>query len=419
MQRMLLLLPLIGALSAEEYFQITVVDQATGRGVPMVELRTENAISRYTDSHGHIAWNEPGLMDRPVYFEVRSHGYRYRADGLQLATTRGGKARIEIARVNIAERLYRITGQGIYRDTLLTGGTPPLPDADGGVLGQDSAQAVVLGGRVLWIWGDTSRAAYPLGNFHGSGAWSSLDDDPDVGIRLHYLTKDDLCRAVCPMEGPGPVWLDGLCVVEGRLLAHYARMKSLGEMHEHGLAEWDASAEVFRKVKELPLAETRHPKGHPVAVGEALLFGTPLPSLRVPATRAAVLDPARYEEVAVPEVGDGQGPLKVHAGSISWNEHRRRWILVLNQAWGTSMLGEVWYAEADAPVGPWTPARKIVSHDDYSFYNVVEHPFLARGRHVYFEGTYASTFSGTKVPTPRYDYNQVMYRLDLDDPRLR
>ena len=37
---------------------------------------------------------------------------------------------------------------------------------------------------------------------------------------------------------------------------------------------------------------------------------------------------------------------------------------------------------------------------------------------IYFEGTYASTFSGNPVRTPLYDYNQIMYRLDLDDPRL-
>ena len=40
------------------------------------------------------------------------------------------------------------------------------------------------------------------------------------------------------------------------------------------------------------------------------------------------------------------------------------------------------------------------------------------GRIVYFEGTYTSTFSGAKDVTPRYDYNQVMYQLDLADPRL-
>jgi hypothetical protein len=32
---------------------------------------------------------------------------------------------------------------------------------------------------------------------------------------------------------------------------------------------------------------------------------------------------------------------------------------------------------------------------------------------IYFEGTYANTFSGNSTPTPLYDYNQIMYRLDL------
>ena len=30
----------------------------------------------------------------------------------------------------------------------------------------------------------------------------------------------------------------------------------------------------------------------------------------------------------------------------------------------------------------------------------------------------AGTLSGNPVATPRYEYNQVMYRLDLSDPRL-
>ena len=45
------------------YFDIQVVDDATGRGVPLVELRTVNDISYYTDSAGHIAFHEPGLMN--------------------------------------------------------------------------------------------------------------------------------------------------------------------------------------------------------------------------------------------------------------------------------------------------------------------------------------------------------------------
>jgi hypothetical protein len=51
----------------------------------------------------------------------------------------------------------------------------------------------------------------------------------------------------------------------------------------------------------------------------------------------------------------------------------------------------------------------------------VQHAFFDQdaGRLIYFEGTYTSTFSGNPDPTPRYDYNQIMYRLDVDDPRLR
>ena len=85
------------------------------------------------------------------------------------------------------------------------------------------------------------------------------------------------------------------------------------------------------------------------------------------------------------------------------------------------MLGEIWYAEADDPTGPWEKARKIVTHEKYSFYNPAQHPFLFQdgGRIIYFEGTYTAEFSGNKSHTPRYDYNQVMYRLDLRDERLR
>ena len=109
-----------------------------------------------------------------------------------------------------------------------------------------------------------------------------------------------------------------------------------------------------------------------------------------------------------------------HGGSVAWNEYRRRWIMIAVEMMGSSFLGEVWYAEADTPLGPWVYARKIVTHDDYSFYNPKHHPMFDQegGRVIYFEGTYTTTFSGNKDPTPRYDYNQVMYQLDLSDERL-
>jgi len=104
--------------SSCKYFKIQVVDRQTGRGVPLVELRTVNNIRYFTDSSGIVAFYEPGLMDREVFFFVESHGYEFPKDGfgfrgIRLKTLRGGSAVIKIDRLNVAERIYRITGQGI------------------------------------------------------------------------------------------------------------------------------------------------------------------------------------------------------------------------------------------------------------------------------------------------------------------
>ena len=123
--------------------------------------------------------------------------------------------------------------------------------------------------------------------------------------------------------------------------------------------------------------------------------------------------------VQLQDVDTGEA-IATHAGSVYWNAYRHRWITIRCELMGASMLGETWYAEADTPLGPWVYARKIVTHSHYSFYNPKQHPEFdtAGGRVIYFEGTYANTFSGNPDRTPRYDYNQIMYRLDLADPRL-
>jgi hypothetical protein len=36
-----------------------------------------------------------------------------------------------------------------------------------------------------------------------------------------------------------------------------------------------------------------------------------------------------------------------------------------------------------------------------------------------FEGTYTTTFENHAFPTARYDYNQILYRLELNDPKLK
>ena len=275
---------LIPASAAEpaRYFKIQVIDDQTDRGVPLVELRT-TANARYlTDSNGIVAFFEPGLMDQWVFFHVQSHGYEFPKDGFgyagkALQVKPGGSAQIKIKRKNIAERLYRITGAGIYRDSVLVGQPAPIrqPLLNGQVTGQDSVLAVPYRGRIYWFWGDTNRVRYPLGQFKTSGATSPLPAkgglDPSVGVDLEYFVdKEGFSRPMCPIAGPGVVWIDGVLTVRDasgreRLVCHYDRRKGLAESLEHGLALYNDQAEVFEKHVEFDLAERwRCPRGHPM-----------------------------------------------------------------------------------------------------------------------------------------------------------
>ncbi|MCX7885690.1 MAG: hypothetical protein N3B01_00325 [Verrucomicrobiae bacterium] len=428
------------ALSAAPYFAIKVVDEQTGRGVPLVELRTVHNVVFVTDSNGLIAFYEPGLMNHEVFFHVRSHGYQYPKDrfgyaGVRLRVTPGGSATIKLKRNNIAERLYRITGEGIYRDTVLLGQKPPIrePLLNGQVIGQDSVQVVPYRGKLYWFWGDTNRPQYPLGQFQTSGATSELHGtDPGVGIELSYFVdKTGFSKRMVPLKERGPVWIEGLLTVKDetgreRLIARYSRMKDIGTVLEHGLVIFNDETEQFDRLVQFDLKDqTRCPRGHAVRVGDHFYFAKPFATVRVRATLADLKTQARYEELPVPDAPkdvDTQRPVKLHNGSIRWNDYRKKWIMIAVQEGGrSSFLGEIWYSESDHVAGPWPWAKKIVTHDRYSFYNPVHHSFFDQegGRFIYFEGTYAETFSGNPVPTPRYDYNQIMYRLDLADQRLR
>jgi hypothetical protein len=477
---------------AGKYFKITVVDEQTGRGVPLVELRTVGGVRLWTDSNGVAAFYEPGLMDQSVFFHVSSHGYEFPKDGFgyrgkALKTAPGGSAVLKVKRINVAERLYRVTGGGIYADSLLLGEKVPTerPALNARVLGSDSVLSAVYKGRVYWFWGDTNRPAYPLGNFHVPGATSRLLKDgglaPETGVNLTYFVDDKgFAKETARMPGDGPTWVNSLVVLRDgkaeRMFAGYVKVKPPLEVYARGLAEWDDEKKEFRKVAAFDLKAPLLPQGHSFhhTTGgiEYVYFANPYPLTRVKADAAALARPAEYEgftclkEGTAPEDGkvdrDGDrvrwswkkgtppltpaqeaklvraGALKAdealthlrdadtgkavaaHGGSVYWNDYRKRWVMIVVQSFGTSALGEVWYAEADTPAGPWVYARKVVTHDRYSFYNPTQHPFFDEkgGRIIYFEGTYATTFSGNDNPTPRCDYNQMMYRLDLDDPRL-
>ena len=481
---------------AGKYFAIKVVDEQTGRGVPLVELKTTNNACYYTDSAGLVAYCEPGLMAQEVFFNVRSHGYEFPKDGFGCAgkalhVTEGGSAELKVKRINIAQRLYRITGSGIYRDSVLLGRPVPLkrPVLNGLVVGQDSVLNAIYQGKMFWIWGDTGRVAYPLGNFNASGATSQMPADggldPEVGVDLTYFVdKNGFSRGMAPVPGEGPTWLDALVTLPGasggeQMVAVYAKIRPgmSMECYERGFVAFNHEKQEFEKLNTFDVNAPAFPAGHPlrVRVGDAdyFYFAHAVPLWRVPSERAHYTDVAACEAFTclqegtrseagqidrdpngairyswkknTPALGpkeqddlikaghlkpdeallqfrdpDTGKPVLVHGGSTYWNPCRQRWVMIATELFGTSMLGELWYAEADTPVGPWVYARKVITHEQYSFYNPKQHPEFSQedGRILYFEGTYTTLFSGNPTPTPYYEYNQIMYKLDLADPRL-
>ena len=125
---LILVLLQVGHASAQnsDYTTIRVIDAETRRGVPLVSLKTVNERVYITDSNGVVAFNESGLMNKEVFFHVESHGYEYPKDGfgyrgVKIQTSPGSTVTLKINRMNIAERLYRVTGQGIYRDSKRVG----------------------------------------------------------------------------------------------------------------------------------------------------------------------------------------------------------------------------------------------------------------------------------------------------------
>ena len=478
--------------SAAEYFGIHVIDAETSRGVPLVELKSVSGVSFFTDSAGWAAINEPDMLDRSIYFHISSHGYEYPKDGFgfrgkAFEVVAGKTAEIKLPRKNIAERLYRTTGSGIYRDSVLLGRPTPIeqPLANALVQGSDSVQFAEYGGQLDWFWGDTNLPGYPLGLFGMSGATSPLPResklDIEQGINYRYFQDEKgKARNTAAMPGDGPTWFFGLTVVRDKngqeqMLAGYTKIRGGLEIYRRGLCRWNDEKKVFDDLGSVPDDAALFPVGHPVTIKEKerelIYYCEPLPTLRTLATAESVLDVKQYEaftclkpgalkkknpqqediereeggkivwawkknapqldptlearwvksgvlkaeEARLQIAADGKS-ITPHRGNVAWNEYRGKWTIIFGQMNGeSSLIGEIWYAEADNLLGPWKHATKIVTHEKYDFYNPRQHPVFQKenGKIIYFEGTYTATFAGNPRATPRYDYNQIMYKLDL------
>jgi hypothetical protein len=394
------------AAPTSEYFEIEVVDATTDRGVPLVELKTVNQVSFWTDSNGIIAFNEPGMMGQEVYFHIRSDGYEYPEDffknrGVKLKPKAGGHEKIKLKRTNIAERLYRITGEGIYRDSILTGHKTPLrePLLNGQVVGQDTVITTKYRGKLFWFWGDTDKLSYPLGNFAVTGGTSDLPEkgglDPSVGVNITYFTnKDGFAKQMCPNFGKGLHWIEGVFTINDpsgkeRLVARVSSQEGLKPAYAWHFAVWNDEKEHFISTVKWDVREG-HDSSHPFRAsvnGQEYIYL--YANQRVLANWHSVTNLAEYESFDATEKRWIKGAKRKHMnrGSVAWNEYRKRWIMI-----SARKAGDIWYSEAKTPTGPWIEGVKVVDHVAYNFYNPMHHPeFDQFGcRTIYFDGTYTA-----------------------------
>jgi hypothetical protein len=435
-------------LLAVEPCRIEVVEKDSGWAVPLIELRTTNEERFISDNAGVIAFDLPELMGRETWFNVVGHGYEVPADGygsrgVRLTPEPGKTCRVEVTRTNIAKRLGRLTGSGLFAESQKLG--RELDWRDQGLMGCDSVQNAVHRGKMFWAWGDTMLQHYLLGIYDMTSATTSVQPlasfEPPLRLRFDYFTDaKGAPRGVAKMPGKGPTWVSAYVSLPDKdgtphLVGTYIKVRNHLEAYESGLCVWNDETSSFDQLRvlwtksESEQIQPAAPDGHPVLWKddkgkEWVLFGNPFPTLRCEATFEAWQDVARWQtstpQPSLREAGNGK-VVKPHSGSIAWNSFRKRWVTVFVESFGKpSVFGELWYAEADKPTGPWGPAVKVLTHANYTFYNPRLHPeFTAADSPILlFEGTYTAEFSDHAHPTPRYNYNQMLYRLDLDDPAL-
>lgn len=435
--------------AAGKPFKITVRDAENDWPVARVELRTTHNVSFFTDNAGVVAVDLPELTGIETWLTVEADGYEMKADGFgfrgfRVVVEPGGAHEVKVDRTIVAKRLGRLTGAGIFGESQKLGEN--LDWEENGAIGSDSVLNAVYRGKLFWAWGDTNLARYPLGLFHTTSATTPIRPlesfEPPIRLKLDYFRdKKGGVRNVANVapDDPGPTWLSGYVGLpdaagDERLVACYAKIRPPLAIYRNGLCVWNDESDEFESIRVLwddaddkPKSELL-PVGHPVFWTDEggvrwLLFGDPFPTIRMPATFEGWSEPESWEALKPPGslTGEDGRKVKPHRGSVAWNEFRQRWVTIFCEHGGDpSPLGEIWYAEADSPLGPWGRAIKVVSHRKHSFYNPRIHPEMTPPDSpiLLFEGTFTRTFSATSEATPRHDYNQDLYRLDLDDPKL-
>jgi hypothetical protein len=362
--------------ASSAYFRIKFVDAHTRRGIPMVLARSSHYLEQYSDSAGNIAFLEPGMMNRPVWFSILTDGYNFSASdqpasshahqalfpydsGVTLTTTPGTTATVLLNRTQIAERVYRLTGAGLYRDTLLTQDLSEIPasaapraseDTHSGSTAQDSLQIAIFKRKVLWLFGDTACAQSSReANCFGSGMFSvgahscvpggaGCADKPDEPPSLQYYGNSTVFPPrPHPMAPIAPLnqntWVSAFVTIDPgtpseSLFGHYYKNPGDGQgSGSEGIARWDETrSQLVQQAVWPPGLPSGLEGAHTIqllspadcTLGYAYFVNGAV-SLRVRATAQAVSNPHAYERLS-PAASNWS------CSTVNWNAHAKKYL---------------------------------------------------------------------------------------------
>lgn len=367
-----------------EYFRILAVEVDSNgieSGIPLVLFRTAgNYISLFTDSAGNAAFNEPGLMDGPLFFNVLADGYEIDPSpsveiyelpydsGVVLNVSKYGSAKVLMRRTQMAARLYRLTGSGLYRDSVLTNASGDIPDSiisscrevidDVGVLGQDTVMTGTYKGKVFWFFGDTTCQRSARQNncedygMYTVGATSCVPQsngkckaNEPPGLKYFssqeggFLHVKPMAPDIAPYEQN--TWIAAVMVFtnsNGEEVMYSNYMKNPGDGEnagsiQSGMAKWNDALEVFEATSSWPLdiaflngVHTMQLLGEDVnADGYVYMSG----GLRVLATEETVIEYTSYQQynldthmweylyAGLGRLGEGNSTTAKHVGATT------------------------------------------------------------------------------------------------------
>lgn len=296
----------------------------------------------------------------------------------------------------------------------------------------------------LALWDDTAEVFRPVGGAHGhalrySGAqWVQALRPSDEGYAYYASAFANLRvkATVASIEDPAqyeyftPCDAGGRCNVTMNASSWAWRRGDLGVKGPDG---------------------TQWTKFGPSEEAAAVAGGF----LRAEDARMQVVDHATGKPLQ-PAGGEGGGAggraqTILARGSVNWNAHRGAYVLVADQtttapstpqgagspAGSASRYGEIWYCEAPAITGPWHDCHRIVTHANTgaSCYNPLQLPWLDEGggMTIYVACTWTAMASGVggaatdracafdmyggrgcAIAVPRYEYNNLVFKLDVD-----